>query len=193
MALLLSPNIVLGPWILIQILCNLYLTSMINSIVILPVTTLFCLFSTTQIKWKNHLLKDNGSICKVTVDGTDFQVQRFLPYDKDWNSHKFAKKQGVQYEVAISIQAGNDISIFRSGLKSMLKNGERVEADKGYIGEPYYVDLPDKMSGRDSGQHKRKYTVRSRHETCNKRFKQFNCLKNFFNMIFKIMSKFFMR
>ena len=136
------------------------------------------------------MINDNGSECKVSVDGTDFRVQQFQPFDTDWNSHKF-EGPGLWYEVCVAIQTGyivwlngpfkagafNDITIFRQGLKSMLKNGERVEADKGYLGEAGLIDVPNDMLGIDPDQKRRKAIVRYRHETCNKRFKQWNCLK----------------
>jgi len=103
----------------------------------------------------------------------------------------------VKYEVGIAIQTGwivwingpfkagswHDIEVFRAGLKPKLQNenkGERVEADSGYIGEPRFIDVPIDMVGRDRAQKRRKDLVRSRHETCNKRFKQFKCLKETF-------------
>lgn len=146
-----------------------------------------------QIKWEKRLVNDNGSVCKCTVDGTDFRIQESRPYGKTWRSHKY-KKYGVRYEVAVAIQTGwivwvngpfkagewHDIEIFRSGLKSLLKDGERVEADKGYVGEPRFIDVPNDMVGESKEQKKAKALARSRHETCNKRFKQFNCLSQTF-------------
>ena len=125
------------------------------------------------------------------MDGTDFRIQQVLPFSTTWNSHKF-KGPGVRYEVGIAIQTGwivwtagpyrahvPDTEIFRSELKAQLlkTSGERVEADADYGGEHGLVDLPDDMIGSSRTQKKAKSIVRSRHETCNKRFKQFNCLK----------------
>ena len=139
------------------------------------------------------MINDNGSECKVSVDGTDFRVQQFQPYDEKWKSHKFEAPR-LRYEVGVAIQTGyivwlngpfkagefNDIMIFRQALKGMLKNGERVEADKGYLGEHAHIDVPNDMLGLDPDQKRRKTIVRYRHETCNKRFKQWNCLKQVF-------------
>ena len=106
------------------------------------------------MQWENRLIGDNESICKVSVDGTDFQIQEPTDFSKVWFSHKF-KSAGLRYEVAIAIQTGHvvwtngpypagwsDLKIFRDKLKKKLKNGERVEADKGYRGEPNKVDPP---------------------------------------------------
>ena len=55
--------------------------------------------------------------------------------------------------------------------------GERVEVDDGYS-DPV-CDGPTDMCLKP-GQIKIKSLVRARHETVNKRFKQFQCLKNIF-------------
>ena len=128
------------------------------------------------------------------MDGTDFLCSP--PNDGDerrsWISHKL-KKPSVRYEVAVSIQSGDivwvsgpwragrypDITIFRSsGLKDLLlEAGERAEADRGYRGEPEVIDLPDEGSVEFILAKKR---ARMRHETCNKRFKHWNCLSHNF-------------
>jgi hypothetical protein len=71
----------------------------------------------------------------------------------------------------------NDVSIFRDALKSMLDPGERVEADDGYRGEsPGYVKCP-KSIGTWPITEAMAAIVRRRHETVNKRFKQWGILK----------------
>lgn len=98
---------------------------------------------------------------------------------------------GLRYEVAVSIQDGdivwvngpfkpgiyNDLMIFWSGLKKQLATGERVIADDGYRGEPGTIVLP--ISGKfrlsTSALTLRK-KIRSRHETANKRFKDWGAL-----------------
>lgn len=45
-------------------------------------------------------MKDNGSICKVTVDGTDFLINEPTPFNKKWCSHKF-KHAALRYEIGI--------------------------------------------------------------------------------------------
>ena len=133
---------------------------------------------------------DIGSACLVTVDGTDFRIQEPRPFSKKWFSHKI-KKPALRYEVCVSIQRGdivwingpfpcgqwNDVTIFRSALKSVLKAGERLEADKGYAGDPAYVDTPEQPI--EDGIRK-KSIVRARHETANGRLKQWGCLSNVF-------------
>ena len=74
----------------------------------------------------------------------------------------------------------NDISIFRkSGIISELGPGERVEADDGYRGEsPQVVKCPQSMGKTAVEDYEKQQSIaRRRHETINKRFKQFGALK----------------
>jgi len=64
----------------------------------------------------------------------------------------------------------------------MLDEGERVEADDSYRGEPASIDLPAELLDDSSivsqwEQYRRKGIVQVRNETVNRRFKKFNCLK----------------
>ena len=133
----------------------------------------------------------NNRWCTMTVDGTDFRVQQSTVFDTKWYSHKF-KGPGLRYEVAVSINGGDivwtngpfpcgrwpDITIFRSGLMDNLLPGERVEADRGYRGQPDKIRIPDQFENLE--EKKKKQRARSRHETVNRRFKQFNILKHEF-------------
>lgn len=129
-------------------------------------------------------------LCLITVDGTDFRVYEPGRFDRTWYSHKF-KCAGLRWEVAISIYSGDivwisgpyrcgsnpDLKIFRQALKGMLAlTSERCEADGGYRGEPGFVNLPTAYNASFDD----KQDVRSRHETVNRRFKQFNILHRVF-------------
>ena len=59
----------------------------------------------------------------------------------------------------------------------LLHNNEVAIADKGYRGEADCIDLPDEGSTMHQAMMSR---ARSRHETCNRRFKQFSILSNRF-------------
>lgn len=61
-----------------------------------------------------------------------------------------------------------DIKIFKDRLEGLLTNGERIIADKGYRATS--VVNEDDQHDRLIGE------IRARHETVNKRFKQFNIL-----------------
>ena len=136
---------------------------------------------------------DNGSACKVSVDGTDFRIHQLKLFNKMLYSHKF-NGSGVQYEVAMSIQGGDivqverpfpcgawlDIKIFRQNLKHALLPGEKVEADFGYQGKPAKVNLPEDNIFGSSAQKEAKSLVRSQHKTCKCRFKQWDSLSTVF-------------
>ena len=74
-----------------------------------------------------------------------------------------------------------DIVIFRDSLIRFLDQGERVEADDGYMGEaPMYIKCPKKDFVQSHDQKKIKQKIRCRQETINKRFKHFEVLKTTF-------------
>lgn len=124
----------------------------------------------------------------MSVDGTDFQVPQFFPWSKSWYGHKF-NGPGIRYEVALCIRSGrivwihgpfrcgewNDMKIFRHSLINMLQDGERVETDKGYRGAPTATRPPDLNNPEKIATMRE--TVGRRHETVNRRFKQFRCMK----------------
>ena len=123
----------------------------------------------------------------MTVDGTDFMILEPTPFSSRWYSHK-SKGPGLRYEVAVSINGGDivhtnapfpcgawpDITIFRSELIHKLDEGEMVEADRGYSGEPTKVRVPVDYQTLEEKESKKR--ARSRHETVNKCFKQFGIL-----------------
>ncbi len=139
----------------------------------------------------NRFIRQNGSACLLSVDGTDFRIYEPVPFWGGWRSFKF-RAAGLRYEIAICIQTGwivwvngpfpagrwVDITIFRYGLKKLLLPRERVEADLGYRGDPK-VDTPIDHCP-NLAQSTIKSLVRGRHETVNKRMKQFGCLQQRF-------------
>ena len=111
---------------------------------------------------------------------------------KQFHSHKYKFGSALRYEVAICILSGdlvwvngpyepgiwNDIKIFRNALMSMLSP---VEADDGYVGEaPQHVKCPKSIGGHDETTEAMQSIVRRRHETVNKRFKQWKILKDIY-------------
>ena len=126
----------------------------------------------------------------VSVDATDCRVEE---HGRQWYSHKF-KASGVRYEIAVSIKNGDivwlkgplpcgewpDINIFRDALIHYLDENERVEADNGYQGEaPTHVKCPNMFTRKEENLAMQQ-RVRNRHETVNKRFKQWGCIKERF-------------
>jgi hypothetical protein len=124
------------------------------------------------------------------------RIQEPTIREKYWFSHKF-HGPGLRYEIAVSLKKGHivwisgphpcgipDIEIFRHCLKHELEENERVEADDGYVGEdPETCRTPGGISGRSEridplvgGEPRRR--LRSRHETANKRCKDFRILRD---------------
>ena len=115
--------------------------------------------------------------------------------DESFFSHKF-KGSGVRYEIGVCILTGDivwvigpfpcgdwpDISIFRFAVKHLLDPDERVEADDGYVGEdPVNTKVPGSVVHfHDEKQLLVRSRVRRRHETVNKRIKQFKCMATVF-------------
>lgn len=137
----------------------------------------------------------------MSVDGTDCRIYEPYPFNSAWFSHKF-KGPGVRYEIALSIRSGRiiwahgpfpcgaypDVSIFEKGLAHQLEQNERVIADNGYK-HPRCIT-------RDSASKNHALsslcsTIRARHETVNRRIKQFNILKSVFRHNVQLHSKVF--
>lgn len=143
--------------------------------------------------WDNRLRSDIGNRCKISIDGTDFRTCNWKPFWRGWYTYKH-KCAGLRYEIGVGIQGGDivwingpfppgafpDISIFRKALKEvLLEHNEMAEGDRGYRGEPQLVRTPVDGSVMQM-------RVRSRHETVNKRFKQWGALqKKFYHRLCK--------
>ena len=153
-----------------------------------------------QIILNNRFKNDSGEDCLVSVDGVDFMIEEPFPYTKDvsniWYSQKF-HGPGLRYEVGVGIKEGdivwlqgpfpagqhNDCTLFQDGLANYLDPFERVEADDGYrAADPEKVKSKSGFSHRYSSEEKLdvKNRVRARHETVNKRIKQFASLSSIF-------------
>ncbi len=91
--------------------------------------------------------------------------------------HKFKGKSGLCYKVGLGILTGHihwingpfpcgkwpDIKIFKSSFQSFLKEGECVEADKGYCGYPWHMKCPSNF-GNPPENLEMQARVRSCHE-----------------------------
>jgi hypothetical protein len=69
----------------------------------------------------------------------------------------------------------SDLMTFRRNLKQPLAPGEMVEADNGCRGEPNHARTADGFVPLVDDR--TKWHARSRHETVNRRLKQWGCLK----------------
>ena len=135
-------------------------------------------------------MNENGSSCKVSVDGTDFRIFEPTPFSPRWFSHKF-KGPGLRYEVGLCIQTGDivwlhgpfpcgdwpDLRIARDALVHVLDEEEYYLADGGYYDGDNYSMTPNGLHDYDQRQ---KAAVRARHETVNKRFKDWMVLERRF-------------
>jgi hypothetical protein len=136
------------------------------------------------------MVSDNGSKCKISVDGTDCPINEPTPFSSRWYSHKF-KGAGVRYEIGIAIQSGYivwkngpypcgtypDLTIARHKLVHELLPGEKYIADRGYRDGGIYADTP---TGFNNDGQRMRSCVRARHETINARIKKYKILSTRF-------------
>ena len=160
---------------------------------IVLISQLSALFFYRQILWENRKINDIGNDCLVSVDWTDC----WIPNQKNAGSLFYTFKfchAGLRYEIALCILTGHivwimgpfpcgdwpDVEVFRFALKQMLDPKERVEADDALVGEdPTNAKIPgSSVHDQDERILRTRGVVRRRHETVNKRMKQFECLGN---------------
>ena len=144
-----------------------------------------------KIKFENRFKGDTLERCLLVVDGTDFRRQEPYPFTKlsngPWFTPKF-KSAGFRWEVGTSIKTGDvcwfngpfpcgmmcDLRIFRLTSKTCLRAEEKVVADKGYRGDSKVVTPLDAKNN----DHRRAMSLgRARHETVNRRIKQWGALQ----------------
>lgn len=121
--------------------------------------------------------------CFCSLDGVDFRIAEPIPFSRSWYSHKF-HGPGVRYEIGLNIRTGDivwknggypcglypDLKLARESYVWSTSPGELTIADKGYNDSEFFI-LPNEQN---STFHK---LIMSRHETVNKRVKQFKILK----------------
>lgn len=109
-----------------------------------------------------------------------------MPFNKDYFSHKF-KAAALRYEIGIALRTGHivwkfggypagaypDLKIARELYVHQVMQGELTLADAGYKDADYFI-LPYQTNAKG---HK---FIMSRHETVNKRIRQFKVLYNTF-------------
>lgn len=149
-----------------------------------------CILIQFQIRFENRKDGDTGEDCLLSDDGVDFLMQ--MSWVKQFNSIKFGKSghSALRYEIGLCIKTGNicwdngpfepgmynDNMIFQMGLAGMLEEGERVEAGKGYMhSAPEHIRYPGWLEPPERAAMTQR--VRCRHETVNKRMKQWNILR----------------
>lgn len=144
----------------------------------------------------------DGRVFRISIDGTQFWIEE--PIDPDFRkntkffSFKF-KHAGVNVEIALDlfqdravwingpfVGSMHDITIFRKGgLREKLKACKTIKAiaDKGYRGEKKYVSTHNSLDTPEVQEFKKR--ALARHESYNKRLKNFGCLSQRFRHKFE--------
>lgn len=129
---------------------------------------------------------ETDQTCFCSLDGVDFKILEQTPFNRRWFSHKF-RGPGLRYEIALCIRTGHivwkyggypcgeypDLKLAREAYVFTVLPGELTMADKGYRDQTLFL-LPTAANGR---KHKQ---IMARHETVNKRIRQFKILKDTF-------------
>ena len=119
-------------------------------------------------------------------------------FDPKWWSHKF-NGPGLRYEVGICIRTGDivwanggvpcgewpDLRLARNLIIHFLQEGEKIIADRGYNDLNYFSP----PSGNEGDQQKRR--ILARHETVNRRIKQYCCMSYKFRHSLQLHPRFF--
>jgi hypothetical protein len=141
---------------------------------------------TDMVSWEDRFQgMVPGATALVTVDGTDCMIREPEPFDKKWFSHKF-NGPGLRYEIAVAIYTGwivwvhgpfpagewTDARIVRDALVGYLCSDEQFVADSGYRG----CDGALTPTGLSTPRDKQMAAFRARHETVNRRLKEFRCI-----------------
>lgn len=127
-----------------------------------------------------------GQTCFCSLDGIDFKINEPVPFSAKWYSHKF-KGPGLRYEIGLNIKTGDivwkfggypcgdfpDLKLARQSFVCSLMANEKTVADRGYNDANYFI-LPNAVNSVRHNQ------IMSRHETINKRIRQFKILKDTF-------------
>ncbi len=138
-----------------------------------------------QICWERRFDEAvDGQTCFCSLDGVDFPIEEPTPFSPKWFSHKF-RGPGIRYEIGLNIRNGGmvwthggypcgqypDLTLAREAYTSSVNPGELTVADNGYNDAIYFIQ----KTARNFQNHG---TIMARHETVNKRIKQFKILKH---------------
>lgn len=172
-------------WIAVKLMSGL---KVVNVIVYENISFSMFIFSILiKIIWEN---RKNGAAVGQTafcsLDGADFKIDEPTPFSPQWFSHKF-HGPGQRYEVGLCVRTGHmvwvnggypcgaysDLKIARQAYLQFVDPGERTFTDKGYLDRNVFI-LPNLQNKTLHGR------IMARHETVNRRMKQFQALKQVF-------------
>lgn len=140
-----------------------------------------------QIIWENRVVSSVlGQTCFCSLDGVDFKIREPVPFSRLWYGHKF-KAAGLRYEIGLNIRNGSmvwvnggypcgeypDLKLARESYVLSVNHGEKTIADKGYNDQNFFI-IPNNANTELHDK------IMSRHETINKRMRQFQILKQTF-------------
>lgn len=140
-----------------------------------------------KINWdKRHQDHRNTSV-NVSIDGIDFEICEPSPFNRKWYSFKH-NGAGLRYEIGLSIDLGeivwayggvpcgeySDLRLAREVFVYELDLNEKAIADRGYKDGNFFI-TPD-----NSPSYPKIKRILARHETINRRLKQWKCLSTKF-------------
>ena len=174
-------------WIFVELLSNMDVVTPIlldeNHKIFFFLTLHYC----SQIVWENRFeMATIDQTSFVSLDGLDCKIDEQKPFSRLWYSHKF-KGPGLRYEIGLNMRSGfivwafggypcgeyNDLKLARELYVLSVNVGEKTVADKGYKDKKFFI-MPDQQNKK---VHER---IMSRHETVNKRLRQFSVLRQVF-------------
>jgi hypothetical protein len=142
-----------------------------------------------KINFENRFMGDNGSLAKISLDGTDCPIQEPRPFNDKYFSAKFGKA-GLKYEIGICIQTGwivwyngpfpagaSEKTIAKIGVIRKILPDEKILVDSGFVGCHPCMILPSGIHGISQ---RMKSLCRARHETVNGRIKTFSVMSSRF-------------
>ncbi|KAJ3008516.1 UNVERIFIED_CONTAM: hypothetical protein HDU68_003052, partial [Siphonaria sp. JEL0065] len=142
-----------------------------------------------QIHLDDRWINWNILAPSIYVDGVDVPVTESRPLDRELFSHKF-KRAGYRFQVATAIGSSrivhvssgtpcglfNDLSQVQRTLLCELELEEKVAADRGYLGDERVLTKLKGTSPEIKKHNKNWNLMGARHETVNKRMKDFRIL-----------------
>jgi hypothetical protein len=147
-----------------------------------------------QVDFEDRFINWDELRPSLYVDGTDIKVNEQCPLQRQDYSHKF-RHAGLRFEVATALGCSRivhwaggvpcgawpDIKLAQEHLVPKLREGEQAAGDRGYRKEnncgPFFA--PRRDDGSEVVKHHNQILKRmgARHETVNKRLKDYNILK----------------
>lgn len=135
------------------------------------------------MKWNSRFQTSEQLSTSISLDGVDFEINEPIPFNKKWYSFKH-NGPGLRYEIGLCLNTSNivwahggvpcgeysDLKLARDVLIHMLNPNEKIVADRGYNDNLFFV------TPSNSPQYPRIKRILARHETINKRLKQWKCL-----------------